>query len=222
MNRPVAFLALLTLGLVLATGCTTPFTPARPETPSPGEKVVENFSTADNVLATIESAMRARGASGLAAYTHALADSTGPGVFAFYAFHDTANVRSWHNATGLNPDVWGKTQEAPAFYSYLGEQQPGLTYDFAFTLDDLSEIPPPDTETLAQRHRHYELSASPADGGDAITIAVGYANLYLQKVGNRWFLYRWEDRLDPIYGVTPTDANAIAMGRLRLNSYSRQ
>jgi hypothetical protein len=204
----------------LLSGCTNPFTPATPEPPGAGGGVVEQFNSTENLLATVAAAMSVRGVSGQTAYYNALADSTGPGVFAFYAFHAPGDIDAWHAQTGLTPDpVWAQGQERP-FFGYLGELAPGLTYAFTWTPDDLSGLDPTPTETLAMVHRHYYLTASSSDFTSERIVAVGYADLYMQKVGARWFLYRWEDRIDPAYGANPSDPDAISMGRLRLNSYS--
>jgi hypothetical protein len=204
---------------LLLSGCTNPFTPARPEAPT-GPGVIEKFGSTEDLLATIASAMSVRGVSGQTAYYDALADSTAPGVYAFYAFHAPGDIDAWHTQTGLNPDpVWSQLQEKP-FFGYLGEQAPGLIYAFSWSPDNLSGLDPPPTETLAMVHRRYLLSASSEDGSTERIVAVGYADLYMQKVGARWHLYRWEDRIDPAYGANPADPDAITMGRQRLNSYS--
>lgn len=220
MKISLPTVTLLAIGFVLAvSGCVNPFTPARSEAPRADETITEDFSTAEGLLVTLSESIRVRGTTGRNAYTHALADSGGTGLTAFYAFHDTTDIRIWRNENnGLVPGDWGKPQETPKFFDYLGEQQPGLAYQCLLEEDNTSESDQ-DTPTFSLKHRHYEISASPEDGsGEKTIIAVGYARLYMQKVGARWYLYRWEDRIDRAYGFPPTDI--ITMGRLRMNSYS--
>ncbi len=207
--------------LALATGCTNPFTPATPEKPPPGDIVIPVYSSTDALLSTIASAMSSRGASGRIAYQDALADSTGADTHAFYAFHPPTVVDAWRLETGLTPpDTWTKPLEMKC-YDYLGQLDPGFTYIFTWAPDDQSGLDPPPTDTDAMVHRHYSLVAKSADGNTVKSIAIGYADLYMQKVGARWYLYRWEDRIDATYAANnPDDVDAVCMGRRRLNSTS--
>jgi hypothetical protein len=210
--------AALAMGLVA--GCTNPFTPSTPEKPT-GSAIVPVLTSPENTLATLGAAL-SDFASGQNAYTQAIAESTTAGVFAFYAFHFPTVVDAWHSETSLQPpNPWDRTLELK-FYTYLGEVYPEYTYTWTWGPDNLSPDPPPvdDVNGLALLRRHYTLYATSADGNIQHLIAVGYADLYLQRVNGQWRLYRWEDRLDPDYGLHPRDPDNICMGRRRLDSTS--
>jgi hypothetical protein len=207
--------AVAALALLLA-GCTNPFMPARPEMPT-GSGVVEQFATREQLLSTIAAALTVRGASGQNAYKDAIADSTSAATLAFYAFHAPAAADAWHADTGLEPPTPWRRIEELKFYDYMAGLYSGYTYTFAWEKDNSSVIDD-ESEPLALLHRHYTLIASSADNAINKIIAVGYADLYMQKVGARWYLYRWEDRLDPSYGVRPTDPENLSMGARRLES----
>jgi len=217
-TRIAALVAAAGLTLIAA-GCTNPFTPAKPAPPI-GGGVIPQFGTPEQLLTTIASAISTRGVSGQNAYAQSLADSTSPTTLAFYAFHAPTVVDAWKQETSLTPpDPWDSRLEL-LFYSYLAERLPTFTYSFVFLPDNLSSSDPPVDEVngLAMVHRHYYLYAT--SQSIQKIIAVGYADLYMQKVNSRWYLYRWEDRVDPDYGVHPSDPDEVCMGRRRLDSTS--
>jgi hypothetical protein len=209
--------ALLGLTLVVA-GCENPFTPSKPQLPNDSSSLRVDYSRPDSTLATIARAFSARGTDGQQAYFDAIADSTSPATFEFYAFAAPTVVDAWEAENpSLTPPTWAHALEQH-FYGYMT----GLdtrAYVFTWDQDLLSSSDPPedDVNGLALKHRHYALSAhaTPLD-----TIAVGYADLYFQKINGNWLLYRWEDRIDPAYGLHPANPDNITMGRRRLDSQS--
>ena len=206
-----------------AGGCVNPFQPATPEPPT-GSPVIENFTTPDKLLATMADAIMKQGSSGRNAYYDALADSTGPATPAFYAFHYPAVVDAWRiTAKRDPPNPWGLRLEK-LFYDSLISILPGFNYTFTWVRDETySQLDQLDeTAGTALYHRYYELQASSSDGGINKLIAVGYADLYMQKVNSRWFLVRWEDRVSPAYGVNPADSDNRSMGWRRLDSTGSQ
>ncbi len=204
----------------LAASCSNPFRPAEPPPPS-GGAVVENFATPNALLETIADAIANKGPSGQTAYANALAESTGVSTRAFYAFHFPAVVSNWRTISQREPpNPWDLTLERN-FYNYLvGVYE---TFDYTFIWDRDFGSPNDDIDDAsgtALLHRYYTLVASSESTLETKVIAVGYADLHLYKAEGRWFLYRWEDRIDPLVGVTPSDPDELSMGARRLDSQS--
>lgn len=209
----------LLLAAVLLGGCRNPFTPATPEPPAAGG-VVEDFRTPDKVLETISLAIADKGQNGATAYANAYADSTQPTDKAFYAFHWPAAVDAWRASSPRDPpNPWDLRLER-AFYQYLVAYRPTASYLMTWDADPTS---PSDeievTPNLALIHRRYVLFTSTSET-DVSVIAIGYADLYLYKDNGRWYIYRWQDRVDPNIGVNPVDLDQLSMGARRLDSTS--
>ena len=212
---PGILLAALVLG---AAGCVNPFQPATAELPT-GPGVVQNFSTPDKLLQTLSDAITIKGPSGRSAYYAALADSTGPSTPAFYAFHYPSVVDAWRLSTLRDPPSPWDLRLEKLFYDYLIERFPGLIYTFTWSHDNSSPTDEfDDAAGTALYHRRYEVQASTPDGLTSKWVALGYADLYFQKLNGRWYLYRWEDRLNPADGVDPADPEHPTMGWRRLDS----
>lgn len=211
-------LSALTLALMATSGCSNPFTPASPEPPAPGG-VTEDFSTPAKLLDTITGAIADKGQGGASAYANAFADSTQGSERAFYAFHWPAAVDAWR-AVSLRdpPEPWDLTLER-AFYQYLVGYRPTASYTMTWNDDPTSESDDIEITApgLAVIHRRYILFTSTSDT-DIAVIAIGYADLYLYKANGRWFIYRWQDRIDPDIGVNPADPEQLSMGARRLES----
>ncbi|MEO5988387.1 MAG: hypothetical protein ABIU54_13165 [Candidatus Eisenbacteria bacterium] len=212
-------LGMLTLALLAVGGCRNPFTPADPEPPAAGG-VTEDFRTPAKLLDTITAALADKGQSGASAYINAFADSTQASEKAFYAFHWPAAIDAWR-AVSLRdpPQPWDLTLER-AFYQYLVGYRPTASYTLTWNDDPTSEsdeIDLPSAPNLAVIHRRYTLYTSTSET-DIAVIAIGYADLYLYKANGRWFIYRWQDRIDPDIGVNPTDPEQLSMGARRLES----
>lgn len=210
--------AALTLALIatLAGSCVNPFRPATPEV-STGAGVIANYSTVEKLLQTMADAIEAKSESGRNAYNGALADSVALGTRAFYAIPYPAVQDLWPTKT----EPWDIVQERN-FYDYLR----GVAQTFAYTCSlEVDNTRPSDSideaAGTAVYYRKYTLQATSPDGLVTKTIAIGYADLYLQKLNSRWYLYRWEDRIDPSVGVVPADATQWSMGWRRLDSTSR-
>ena len=195
-----------------ASGCLNPFQPATPEKPT-GTPVVENFSTPDKLLATMAAAVMNKGPSGRNAYYDALADSTSPSTPAFYAFHFPAVMDAWINP----PNPWDRRLEK-LFYDYLITVYSNFTYTYAWAPDNTSPADELDESAgTALYHRYYELQATSADGLTTKIIAVGYADLTLQKLNSRWYLVHWNDRISR-EGANLADPEHRSMGWRRLDS----
>jgi len=218
LARRAFALSMLALALAAAGGCRNPFTPADPEPPAAGG-VTEDFSTPVKLLETISDALADKGQNGATAYANAFADSTQLSEKAFYAFHWPAAVDAWR-AVSLRdpPDPWDLTLER-AFYQYLVGYRPTASYTLIWDDDTTSEQDDIEATTpgLAVIHRRYTLFTSTSET-DISVIAIGYADIFLYKVSGRWFIYRWQDRVDPNIGVNPSDIEQLSMGARRLES----
>ena len=199
---PAWGLALLVLMLALA-GCTNPFKPADPEPPS-GDAIVEDFSSIDAMLNTMGSAIQTRTTNGANAYIHTFAESLVAGDRAFRAFHDQAVKAAWLQGAGGQPapEPWTLPLER-GLHSELSRIRPNDPgYVFSWIRDANS---PGDDEIATDVwsvHIKYTLFATPATT-DPVIIADGYADLLIQKVGSKWSIFEWHDRVDPDFGVNP-------------------
>ena len=194
----------LSLLLLLLGGCTNPFKPADPEPPS-GDAVPEDFSSIDATLGTMATAIQARTTNGANAYIHAFAESTVAGQRAFRAFHDPAAKAAWltHSGGQSAPEPWLLVNER-GLYSELSRIRPNDAYIFLFTPDAGNGNDEEIATDVWSVHRHYELFATLLNT-DLVTIAAGFADLFIQKDGARWTIFEWHDRVDPKYGVNPPD-----------------
>lgn len=198
-------LALLALGL-LAAGCVNPFRPATPDRPS-GTSVFEDFSTPEQVLATIKLAIAA-GTDGSDAYIHAFADSSVAGQIAYRAFYDPDVKTSYEQSGHTAPEPWNRQLEQLLFTYVIG-LRPTFDYQMAWE-DDLTSPSDDVSADTVQFHRHYKVVASTASGSTVETIAAGFADLSMFKSGGRWAISRWNDRVDPDAGAQ----NSMSQRRL--------
>jgi hypothetical protein len=208
--------ALAAAALAVLWGCTNPFTPAKPPTSS-GISVVEDYSTTKKLLDTIAAAMAAK-SDGASAYINAFADSTSAGdLYGFHAFHDQAVIDLYNQTAGHNaPADWNKTLERQFFSYFMGVEHP--TFSFVLVWDvDHSQINEVEDNSLAVLHRTYSLEATLNNVQE--TIMVGRCDLYLYKSGPRWYIYRWQDRVDPNIGPNPqVNKDELSWGQRRLES----
>lgn len=214
--RRAAPAALAALALAVS-GCTNPFAPATPEPPDPSG-IREDFSTPAKLLQTLEAAIANKGPAGRLAWTDAMADSTGPDTRAFYAFQDPRVLSAWLLSSPVAPpDPWTLELEK-RFYDKFVTLYDG-EYAMAFDTDDTSPNDVIDESAgTALLHRKYYVAATVSNS--AVIIAIGYVDLYLVKYDGRWFVIRWQDRLDPLVGVDPAEPDSRALGWRRLESVS--
>lgn len=217
-------LALLALALV-AGACVNPFKPADPEPPD-SSGIVEDFSTPQEVLNTMEVALQTRSANGANAYLHAFAESTIAGDRAFRAFQDPDVKDKWQESTNQTPpEPWNIDLERNV-HTYLSILRPSDEYTWIFSDRDLdgSELPWLDEDYAAADtvlwYRLYALEARKKDNPDdpPDTLAIGYAYLSFEKKDGRWFLFRWIDQFQPDYGLVPRNSDHRPMTWLRLQS----
>lgn len=204
------------LALALAGGgCTNPFAPATPEPPDSGG-IVEDFSTPAKLLSTLEAAMSNKGPAGRLAWRDALADSVGDGTRAFYAFQDPRVLSAWLLSSPVTPpNPWTIDNETRFYDRFIGQFDG--EYVMTFDRDDTSPLDDiRDAEGTALLHRKYYVAATNAS--TTLIVAVGYVDLYLVKYQGRWFVTRWDDRLDALIGVDPADPNNRTLGWRRLES----
>jgi hypothetical protein len=218
MSRRTLIAAGIAVVLALpAAGCVNPFKPATPEAPT-GNPVIENFSTPGQLLTTMAAAVM-KGPDGRNAYSDALADSTLIAMPGFYAVPYPTVADAWRITTQRDlPDPWTLPMEK-LFFDYLTSAQVslGFTYTFTWSYDNTaSDSLLDETAGIALYHRQYNLQASSADGNIIKTIATGYADLYMRKPNNRWYLTRWEDRIGA--GQSIADPEQRSMGWRRLDS----
>lgn len=199
---PAAASALL--AVLLVGGCTNPFKPADPQPPS-GEAIVEDFSSIDAMLNTMGTAIQTKSTNGADTYIRTFADSLTSSDRAFRAFYDPAALAAWlAGSKGQTaPDPWTLANER-GLHSRLSSIRQNDPYVFNWIRDTKNS--PGDQEIAPDVwsvHIHYTLYAEP-DGIDPVIIAIGYADLLIQKVGSRWSIFEWHDRVDPDYGVNPS------------------
>lgn len=197
-------------------GCANPFAPATPEPPDPSG-ITQDYSSPARLLNTLTAAMENKGEAGRLAWIDALADSTGPDTRAFYAFQDARVLSAWRLSSPVAPpDPWTIDNERlfyDRFIQFDGE------YTMQFGEDDTSPNDLIDeTAGTALLHRQYIVATTA--GSTTRIIAIGYVDLYLVKYQDRWFVIRWDDRLDPLIGVDPADPDNLTLGWRRLESAS--
>ncbi|MFN8589331.1 MAG: hypothetical protein U0704_16185 [Candidatus Eisenbacteria bacterium] len=208
-------LAAIAAAALLAAGCVNPFEPAKPEAPT-GISVVPNFTSPEKLLDTIQDAISAE-ADGALAYGDALADSVSESTpFGFYATPDPLALSTWRQGSGRDPYDVGDVRHERLFFSDLLTVLDSFDYVFQWVDDPDSPLPSTDlVNGTALFHRYYVLVAS--SGSIQETIAIGYADLYMRKHNGRWWLVRWDDRIDPTIGVNPANLNNRSMGWRRLD-----
>jgi hypothetical protein len=210
-------LALLAL---LVGACTNPFKPADPEPPD-SSSVPEQWGTPEEVLETMALALASRSTNGATAYLRAFAESTVAGDRAYRAFFDGAVKSSWQAATQLTaPEPWDIQLERNV-HAAVSAIRPTYDYTWQWSPDNDSPIDddPAVSDTVVY-HRRYTLLATPKDGASEI-IAIGFADLAMQKKEGRWSVYRWVDRVDPAIGVNPAATDQRTMSWWRLESLTR-
>jgi len=199
---PAAALGLL--ALLLVGGCNNPFKPANPEPPS-GEIVVEDFSSIDNMLNTMGTAIQTRTTNGANAYIHTFADSLVPGDRAFRAFYDPSVLAAWlSGSNGQTPPYPWTLANERGLHSKLSSIRPNDGYAFTWSRDTKysqgDQQIAPDVWSV---HIQYLLYATPSST-EPVVIAQGYADLLIQQVGAKWSIFEWHDRVDPEVGVNPS------------------
>jgi len=208
---PVLAPALLVL---LLAGCTNPFKPADPAPPS-GDILVEDFSSIDAMLNTMGFAIQTRSQTGADAYIHTFADPTTSGDRAFLAYHDPTVKKKWlddHPGQSA-PEPWPLALERRVHSELSGIRQ-NDPYVFTWVRDAKS---PGDEETSPDVwlvHIKYQLYATPATS-DPVLIVSGFADLQIEKVGSRWSIFEWDDRVDPDYTAYSVDVKSFTYHRLQ-------
>lgn len=202
---------------VLLGGCVNPFEPATPQPPDTGG-ITTDFTTPERLVQTLEIALENRQSAGRQAWLDALADSTGPGTRAFYAFQDSRVLADWRQSSPVEPpDPWDRTQES-LFYDDFVNLFPA---DYEVTFDEDLTSPADDIDNSAGTallHRRYVVETTIANA--TVAIAVGYVDLHLVRYDGRWFVTRWDDRLDANIGVSPQNLENRTLGWRRLDSVS--
>lgn len=215
-SRRLAWPVLAALALAVS-GCVNPFQPATPEPPDPSG-IREDFSTPPKLLATLKAAIENKGQAGRLAWADAMADSTSPATRSFYAFHDPRVVSAWRLSSPVPPpEPWNLELERRFYDRFVAL----YSYEYLMEFDDDDTSPNDvidDGAGTALLHRKYYVAASVPSS--PVIIAIGYVDLYLAKYDGRWFVVRWEDRLDPQIGVDPSDPDNRSLGWRRLESVS--
>jgi hypothetical protein len=205
-------LALL-LALALPLACVNPFKPADPESGN-STGVAEDFHTPDAVLETMRLAIENKSEGGTNAWLHAFAESTQVGDLAYRAFYDGAVKQVWEAGKSLKaPEPWDLSYER-GLPSKIFRFRPQAVYAFQWDRD-LSQNDEGTTGDTAQFHRQYTLVAT--EGSISSVIANGFADLTFQraKVGARWSIFRWYDRVNPAVGVNPaSDEHTMSWWRM--------
>lgn len=216
--RGLPRLALLALAWCTLTGgvfsgCRGLFTPAIPEPPR-GEPIVPDYRDPEATLRTMVKGLQAKG-DGYSAWLGAFADTARDGVD-YHQFFDSGDLQYYQGTCGcVAPTDWRAAQEQEFFLDFL---QVYPSDERLAIFDPVEEDPDPpaqgDTQLL---HRRYRVLATALDENTK-EIAVGFADLTFTKVGDRWLITKWEDRVDPDVGVQPLDPDRLTLGRRRLES----
>jgi hypothetical protein len=195
--------------LALPLGCTKPSRPGG---------VAEDFRTPDAVLVTMAAAIGSKSSSGGTAWVDAFAESTHAGDRAYRQYYDGAVKASWQAATSFTaPEPWNKTLER-GLPPRLFVVRSTFTYTYQWGQDVNSPADgDPNAADTVEFHRHYVLLATPPNGSNPEIIGAGYCDLSFQKTNGRWSIFRWHDRVDPAYGVSPSGSE-YSMSRHRLDS----
>jgi len=217
MRTPRPLVPPLALGAALLVGGCNLFQPRTPQPPSQGG-VPTDYSSPAATLETMARAIEAKAAgNSTSAYLGALADSITRGdVENFIAYFDPEALTVWESATGKTPPrEWGPSLET-LLVIHLPELS-GNVYNF-YWLDDVQhpndEDPAPNVKVL---HKQYQLTATPATGGNVETLAIGYADLtFVKTTGGSWVIARWQDRVDPTVGPNPSSGRQ-SFSALRLS-----
>lgn len=219
-RRATLFALLLAGSLPLA--CVNPFKPADPELPD-ATCVPEEYNTPDELLNTMALAIATKSTCGANAWIHAFAESTTAGDLAYRSFYDGTVKTSWQAGTQLTaPEPWDLGYERN-LHTKVREIRSTYLYGFQWSPDNNSPIDefPSDADT-GQMHRKYTLLATSPDGVLSEIIAIGFCDLSVQRKAGRWFVYRWNDRLDPAVGVNPDQTDERSMSWWRLESLNRR
>ncbi|HEV2106578.1 MAG TPA: hypothetical protein VGU27_12695 [Candidatus Eisenbacteria bacterium] len=202
---------------LLAAGCLNPFRPALPEGTN-GVFVKEDFTTPDALLNTLSEAY-AVGQSGATAYGDAFAESLTTADHEYRQVYDPGVLAAANAAHQLVPDPWDLTHER-IFYSYMINLQPSDNLSLLLDRDPTSPNDDPSSQSPATFHRHYTLIGSPENGSRTDTLAIGYADITFYKNRGRWYIFVWNDRVDPAMGVHPANPTNKCMSQLRIDSQS--
>lgn len=215
IRAPRTILALA--AAVLLAGCANPFAPATPQPPDTGG-ITTDFSTPENLVQTLDIALENRQTAGRQAWLDALADSSGSGTREFYAFQDPRVLADWRLSSPVAPpDPWDREQESLFYNDFVNLF--AADYDVRFEEDLTSPADDIDNAAgTALLHRRYVVETTIAN--TTVAIAVGYVDLYLVRYDGRWFVTRWDDRLDADIGVSPQNPENRTLGWRRLDSVS--
>jgi len=215
-GRPL-FAALFAGLLLLLSGCNNPFKPADPEPPS-GAGVDENFSSIDDLLNTMSAAIQARSTNGANAYIRAFAESLTTTDRAFRAYHDQDVKATWLRTSNGQPapEPWLIGNER-GVYSELSRQRPNDAYALNWTVYGAADYEvAPDVWAVGRKYQLYAIP-DPQNPDQQVLIVTGFADMLLQKVGSRFSIFEWRDRVDPDYGVNPS-GGPYSFTRIRLDS----
>jgi hypothetical protein len=210
---------LLTVALALPLGCVNPFKPSDPAPPD-GNGVAENFQTPDDVLETLRLAVENKSINGENAYINCFADSVAPADRAYRSFYDPAVRQVWQSGTPIPaPEPWNRELER-GVPRRLNDIRQNAIYSWQWSRDPFA-ISDEEGADSAQFHRKYVLLATdPSSNNSGEIIAQGYCDLSFLKIGNRWAIVRWNDRLDPTIGANPS-TDQYTMTWYRLKSLTR-
>ena len=220
--RPLTALALLwlTSSAAMLHGCNL-FEPRTPEAPTV-PPVHVSYTGIDSTLDTMNRALQAKTSSNaLSAWLDALA--TDRDGLPFQATFDLVVLQQWVGRPP--PAVWTVSNERTFYPKFVSEVAPEAS-SYELTWDTDQEHPNNETSEggtgYSQKvvtHKHYLVTAYFEDGSSE-TVAVGYADLtfILSKIGNRWVIAQWADRVDPLVGPNPGNKNLASFSQRRLDS----
>jgi hypothetical protein len=220
MRRFVVRLGVLGLSWLALTGgvfsgCRGLFTPSVPEPPS-GPPLVVNYNTVLGTLNTMAAGIARKSQDGSSAYLGAFSDGSISGSAIYKQTFDPGVIQRCNQTAGCSVSVWDYGEEV-GFYAYLIGLRPTNTYTLNWQIDVARPDPPSDGVT-AEIHRHYQVVTLAPDGNTTDVVAIGYADMIFTKIASKWQITQWDDRVDPLIGVYPTNPEQLSLGARRLES----
>jgi hypothetical protein len=208
--RPIA-VGLIAAWAGLLAGCEL-FKPAIPEPPVTSG-INTNYTTPEAVLETVADAVEAKSTlAGQTAYAGAFADSTVDGIPYYATF--VPEVKRRYESSGRTAPTWNYGEEN-RFYPVLITLR-SEPYLMTFTRDEtmLNDDRGTDAATL---YRRYQVYASGQDGSTLGYVALGLAELHLQRTPRgRWAIVRWVDQVDLTSDTFGADPYSLTLSARRL------
>ncbi len=183
----------------LTAGCSL-FKPDTPEKPTSAVSIHEDFTDPESTLATMQRAFAAR-ADGATAYLHCLASPARDQRSFIFVFDPKVLAATQYSG------AWTSNQEAIFYGLYATKFSTGDdSLGFAVVpADPDSEYTTGDTQVLVRSYGFVNIDRPSSAPQTMIHFGTGSARISFVRVGGRWVIQTWTDRVDPTVGVQPVD-----------------